>query len=333
LHKIPNVHLGKWGERDAIRILFPGLWNADRASVHLSTAERTELYEKGIRPAVVSLHEDCTDWPATYQDEVWRARRDRGGFAFRGVPLGEWCLPFFGDSVREELRRREVRWANGLKFMHQVRGLKGATHHNPFANNPQGALREFLTTVGLPTIIDDNGDDDDEWWIDIGLEVHSPGYCMEWRTDSHAKVVERVLSITSQQSQRVTSLGSSKYSRDISSHLLDVSGCRIEPGVQSSGLYRAVYFQMYTTDKSPTYHPQGRSHGKALSGEQILRAKEAPAFCRGLYEAYCNSALHHDSNARIEVRVPLEVGHRALRSLPDNIIRSSLLAFERAVWW
>jgi len=233
-----------------------------------------------------------------------------------------------GDRIRGELRNHDVAWANGLKFMHQVRGLRGATHHNPVANNPREALKAFLGTIGLSTIIEDN-DDDDIWWIDVGLEIHSPGYCMEWRTDSHAEIVERVLSISEQQSLRITSLGSTKYSRDISSHLIDVSGCRIEPGAQSRGPYNVAYFQMYTTDKSPTF----LFYGKSLRGEKILKAKEAPSFCRGLYEVYCNSALRHDSNARIEVRVPLEVGHRVLRALPDYLLRRSLLSFDRAVWW
>jgi hypothetical protein len=332
LHKIPNIHFGKWGERNAIRIVFPGLWNADRTSVQLTNEERKDLYEKGIRPAIVSLHEDSTEWPATYEDEVWRARRKKGGFAFRGVPLGDWCLPHIGQRIREELQNRDVHWANGFKFMHQVRGLKSASRHSPLANNPLAALREFLETIGLSTIFDGN-DESDLWWIDVGLEVHCPGYCMQWRTDSHAEVVQHALQLTAGQGQRITTLGSSKYSRDLCSHLLDVSGCRIELGVQSCGLYKAAYLQMYTTDKSSTYHPQGRSHGKSMSGEEVLKAKEPPAFCRGLYESYCNSAQHHDSNARIEIRVPLEFGHQVLRGLPDTIIRSSLLAFERAVWW
>ena len=308
------------------------MWNARRTGVQLSAEEQAELYEKGIRPAIVALGEDATDWPATYQDELWRARRDKGGFAFRAVPLGEWCLPLFGDRLREELEERGVNWAFGFKFMHQVRGVKAATHHSPLGRNPQGALDEFLAMVNLSTIGNDDGADDD-WWIDVGLEIHSPGHCLEWRTDSHASIVEHVLRISTQRSQEITSLGSSKYSRDISSHLVDVSGCRIEPGVRSCGPFRAKYLQVYTTDKSPTYHPQGQFHGKAIKGEEVLNAKETPAFCRGLYDAYCNSAAHHDSNARIEVRVPLQYGSLVLRSFPDALIRGALLAFARAVWW
>jgi hypothetical protein len=307
------------------------LWDARRTDVRLSAEEQAELYEKGIRPAIVALGEDATDWPATHRDELWRARRDNGGFAFRAVPLGEWCLPLFGDCLRENLEERGVNWAIGLKFMHQVRGVKGATRHSPQGNNPQAALNEFLDMVNLSTI--NNNDGADDWWIDVGLEIHSPGYCLEWRTDSHPSIVEQVLRITPQQSQAITSLGSSKYSRDISSHLVDVSGCRIEPGERSRGVYRAKYLQMYTTDKSPTYHPQGQFHGKAIKGEEVLNAKGAPAFCRGLYEAYCNSADHHDSNARIEVRVPLRFGNLVLRNFPDALIRGALLAFLRTVWW
>jgi hypothetical protein len=329
---VPNIHLGKWGERNAIRILFPRLWHSGRANVHLSAEEQKDLYEKGILPAVEALGEDTAHWPATYRDENWRARRINDGSSFR-VPLSEWCIPLFGDRLREELKTHHVEWADGLKFLHDVRGVaRPEGHHST-------ALARFLTAVNLSSILNDDAnasdsddDDDDNWWIDVGLEISCPQYCLEWRTASHASVVERVLQITPQHSREITSLGNSNYSLDTSSHLVDVAGCRIEFGGRSCGPYNATFFRMYTTNKSP-HDPQGYFHGKAVKGRDILKAEAAPAFCQELYDGYVKSAQRHDSNARVEVRVPPRSSFRVFRSFPDALIRDSLLAFPRVAWW
>jgi hypothetical protein len=309
------------------------LWNSGRTNVHLSAEEQKDLYEKGIRPAVEALHEDTTDWPASYEDEDWRAQRISDGSSFR-VPLSEWCLPLFGDHLREELKSRHVDWADGLKFLHQVRAV---AHHRP-GENHRTALTGFLTEVGLPSILNDdanasdNDDDDDNWWIDVGLEISCPQYCLEWRTASHASVVERALRMSPHHSKEITSLANSNYSLDISSHLVDVAGCRIESGVGSCGPYNATYFRMHTTNKSP-HDPHGYFHGKTIKGRDILKTEAAPAFCRELYGEYTNSAQRDDSNARIEVRVPLRYSFRVFRSFPEALILDSLLAFPRVAWW
>ncbi|KAF9033679.1 hypothetical protein BDP27DRAFT_1374970 [Rhodocollybia butyracea] len=94
-------------------------------------------------------------------------------------------------------------------------------------------LEEFCTTIGL----EENVFEEDE--------------------SAQSRVVEEVLQIHSKDVVWITSLGSSKYSRDIVSHLLGVSGCQIEPGVRAAGAFEAVYFQLYSTDKALTYNPEG----------------------------------------------------------------------------
>jgi hypothetical protein len=152
---VPNIHLGKWGERNAIRILFPRLWNSGRANVHLSAEEQNDLYENCILPAVEALHEDTTDWPATYPDEDFRGRRINDGSSFR-LPLSEWRIPLFGDRLREELKSHHMEWVASNFCMMFV---------------PEATT---ATVVGLPTTFNDN---DDNWWIDVGLELRtcSPG--------------------------------------------------------------------------------------------------------------------------------------------------------------
>jgi hypothetical protein len=299
----------------------------------LSNEERAELYDKGIRPAVENL-QLATDWPASYLEEILSMSDNNGVSTFSTYPLSEDSLEEFGDSLRSELRDHGVDWAMDFKFMHYLHAVDGSTRHDQL--HRKHALAQFLRSAGLNILLDNHNNlrcpDDDEWWIDVGLEVAHQGHCLEWRTDSHASVVECVLRTTREQSQEITSFASPKYRRDLSTHLIDVSGCRIEH-VQLQDRYTVAFLQMSTTDKSPTYRPCRRVHGKAIRGNQILTAKEPPALCHALYDVYRNAARHHDSSARIHVVVPLQYGLSILRSLPDDVIRQSLLLFERAVWW
>jgi hypothetical protein len=70
-------------------------------------------------------------------NEIWRVQRRQGAFLFHAVPSGEWCLDDFAEHIRQQLY---VHWAVGFRVMHQVRGLKAATHHNPFRSNAKVAL-------------------------------------------------------------------------------------------------------------------------------------------------------------------------------------------------
>ncbi|KAJ3846195.1 hypothetical protein EV368DRAFT_53117, partial [Lentinula lateritia] len=73
-----------------------------------------------------------------------------------------------------------------------------------------------------------------------------------WATTSHYCIVKEVLKISDVNASRITSMGSSKYQRDIVSHIMDVAGCRIKPGSRAQGEYKAAHFQLYTMDKAIT---------------------------------------------------------------------------------
>ncbi len=80
-----------------------------------------------------------------------------------------------------------------------------------------------------------------DWWIDVGLEISSSAKkCLAWRTDSHYHIVQEALEISGLHAARITRPGSSKYIRDMTSHLTSVSGCRISPGVRAQGPIRCT---------------------------------------------------------------------------------------------
>ncbi|KAJ3963519.1 hypothetical protein EV361DRAFT_874802, partial [Lentinula raphanica] len=191
-------------------------------------------------------------------------------------------------------------------------------------------LQQFLWSVDLP------GPDElvGQWYVDVGMELVSQDLqCLQWSTPGHYFAVRDVLSISSEDASRITKLSSSKYSRDVVSHLMGVSGCRIEPGTRAQGPYEAVYLQLYTTDKALTYNPEGRHHGKAITTKLAMGQTQPADFINGLTHLYTNAMTRNASNARVEVRVPVHHATRVLSNSLSTDVITSLLSFQRSVWW
>ncbi|GLB33116.1 hypothetical protein LshimejAT787_0100010 [Lyophyllum shimeji] len=331
VHAIPNLCLGKWGTHNIIRVMIPELYHDQRSSPRLSQDEQRIFYEQGLRPAMEELLGDkAAEWPATYDDEMFRARGKDGRLALTTKMFPEWLVDQLGDQIRASLQDHGCSWGTGLVFLHQVRGVKHSSSHSVDAECAQRALQDFIEENNLDlTSLQSSG----EWWIDVGLEIASgEGNCLAWRTDSHYHVVKRALDITSDVAHRITSVGSSKYTRDMSSHLPAVSGCRISPGPRARGPFEVQYMQAYTTEKALIYRPDRGHFGKFITCADVLNGK-AMKFIDDLYELYRNAIDTNCSLARIEVRVPLRHGAAVLLDLDEELLRESLVSFSRSVWW
>lgn len=246
--------------------------------------------------------------------------------------LPSHVLRQFGVCLRSALEENNIEWADSLVFLHQVRGMKATTGHDLNVFSANNALREFLEENSISEECTREG----IWYIDVGLEVSSvEGMCLLWRTDSHPHVVKHVTGISEQHANRITDLGSQQYARDLSSHLLDVSGCRITPGRQGEGRFQVSYLQLYSTDKSLTYNPEGIYFSKAMSCDEAIGKVQPPSFTTALFHLYRNASLSNNSNsnARVEVRVPLEHATAALIDFSDELIQRSLVAFTSNSWW
>ncbi|TFK62821.1 hypothetical protein BDN72DRAFT_902928 [Pluteus cervinus] len=336
VHKIPNICLGKWGTHNMIRVFFPELYNdaGRRQGPFLSQEEQRIFYEQGLRPAIAELLGDkATEWPTTYQGELWRARARSGAFRFQTKVIPEWCLPVLAESIRDHLELNGVSWHHGIEFLHQIRGVKHATTHAVDEESAVSALDRFMTQNGLGEHLEEMAASGD-WWIDVGLEISSMAKdCVAWRTDSHYRIVRKALGINSANAERITRPGSSKYVRDVTSHLPAVAGCRIAPGVRAQGDAEIKYVQLYTTDKSLIYHPDGQGHfGKIMTGRDVLEKKDQ-AYIENLYGVYINAIDSNHSLARIELRTPIKEAHSILLDLDDDLIRRSLVVFPGKEWW
>lgn len=311
-----------------IRALFPALC-ADGRSPFLTQEEQTIFYEKGFHPAVVDIMgPNASDWPPDYKSEMFRARGHNGQLSFMTKILPEWQVHLLGDKIRENLRRNKVSWGKGLVFLHQIRGVKSSSQHTPSQEPGEVALEEFLDTNSLRM-----DDLPGQWWIDVGLQISSKKQeCLAWRTDSHFHLVKEFLQISELNAHRITSISSTKYTRDMTSHLTAVSGCRITPGVKAEGPYSVKYLQLYTTDKSLTYRQDKGHYGKFITCRDVLAGK-AETYCDNLYAVYLAAMKDSFSLARVEVRVPIQSATSVLLNLQRETLSQWLVSFPRVEWW
>ena len=103
----------------------------------------------------------------------------------------------------------------------------------------------------------------------------------------------------------MSKVGSSRYTRDHTSHLTAVSGFRVLPR-GSAGPLKIAKIQAYQTDKTITAEPNsGRGHHAKHVTLTELIDKNNPLFLEKLLNLYTSAAeTGVQSHARIEVRVP-----------------------------
>ncbi|THV02123.1 hypothetical protein K435DRAFT_792791 [Dendrothele bispora CBS 962.96] len=133
--------------------------------------------------------------------------------------------------------------------------------------------------------------------------------------------------------ERITKIGSTHYSRDTASHLTHVSGCRIVPGELAAGPNEVKFLQLYTSDKSQTYAPEGNMHGKFLTLKDAMGSEQPPKPLGRLQNTYTSCVRDTGSNARVEVRVPLDYATQAFLRWDTDALKNSILVFKRDIWW
>lgn len=314
-------------------MFLPELFSSDRKSPFLTQYELARLYENVLRPAAECvLDHQAAEWPATYQDEMFRARTRNGQLAFQTKIIPREMGDIWAERVVDFLKYSTNGWGNGVLFLHQLRGVKHSSTHSPDASTVQDKFNQFLQANHFNFAAELNPDQA-RWWIDVGIEIASSAQrCLAWRTDSHPAMVKNVCDLPDNVANRITRPGSSKYTRDMLAHLPGVSGCRICPGVRGQGQHLVKYLQFYMTDKSIIYHPEKGYFGKYITCTDIIRGKDM-AFIDQLYSLYTNAIGSCYSLARLELRVPFSSASNVLINLDENLLRQSLFSFEPEVIW
>ncbi|KDR65253.1 hypothetical protein GALMADRAFT_148842 [Galerina marginata CBS 339.88] len=331
LHKVPNLCIGFWGpHNNLIRIYFPMLYVVEKPSALMSQDHQRTFYEKGFRPAIAKLlNIESLEWPATYDDEFWRARGRGGQLSFCTKVIPKESVPLLGDAIRDALRDNGVPWYEGLVFLHQIRGVKHATSHTDTRTGARAALDDFVESNEL----DYDALRLATTYIDVGLNVVSDdGKCLGWKTTGHFTILEHMLRVSRTVACRLTKPTSTQYIRDPIMHLNDVSGWRIAPGVQGRGPFECHYFQGYSTGKALTARIENGHHAKYLTCEDVLNGK-ATTWTRSLYELFLNAAKANLAAARMEMRVPLKNAKEVLIRVDKELLRSNLVSVSPSTWW
>ena len=331
-HFIPNICVGKWAGPNKVNAIFPKLYKPGSHYSKLTQEQHAIFFEKGLRPAMVEVFFDrAADIKADYKTAYFIAQGQNGRLAFTTNTLAYWLVKDFGNAIRRNLLENGVEWGEGMFYYHEIRGTKNQAFHSLDPVAAEVAWKEYLLSNCLD--IDNMALAEDQWWVDVAIETTSAvGQCLVFRTDSHAALVKRASHISTRHSVRVTTLGSSKYRRHPASHLTAASGFAQTDGPQSAGEYDMVCKQAYHTDKSITTRPDGHHHGKFVTGSDIIKGK-ADNYIDKIYDVYTTAAETNTSHARFEVRVPIKHATKVLLDFDAELLRSSLLGFDREVWW
>ncbi|KAI0362855.1 hypothetical protein BV20DRAFT_916322, partial [Pilatotrama ljubarskyi] len=246
LHKIGNVCFASFGERHQVRIFFPKLL-CDVGLPKVSQEDLADLYNKGILPTVRRLAPHMTaHWPPSYGAAMDLGRDHRGILHFSKVDIPEELLPDFAELLLEALTNHS-RLKGGF-FMVEMRGTKGMYTYTP------GDDRHRRTAFNLlvePLRMQDEADNLDNWYVDVGLEVARPGHVLQWQTTAHHRLLRHALPSLSD-SEINALLEGSNFSVDVSGHLFELAGFRANPGARGRA-DKVVHLNVYTTDKAVTY--------------------------------------------------------------------------------
>lgn len=335
MHKIPNIALGKAGLRHVTRMMFPRLYDESRPP-SLPAATLATIYNVGIRPSVEQLCEArLSHWPPSYSAALSTAKDLHGRLHFGTKDLSPNVLGQFAALLRQKLDN--IPKLRSMYFMHEVRGTKGFTVHDP-----EDDQERWTSLERELDFLDFDNMDLKDWFIDVGLEVFLPHHVLQWLEDGHYKLLRFGLPKQGSNDPHTISslmLDKPKFATDRVAQLKEFAGFRCVPGAagQADGV---AYVNVYTTDKEPTYQLHKgsfRLHRASdllpfSGGNKLLKDVDEMSTvfgqCIGLDDRAPNEGC-----ARFEIRVTLAATPQSLPSLPNRLLRSSLVAIPVDLWW
>lgn len=318
--------LGTVDRRHIVRIFFPRLANLGEGVPlqQLTQNQLRALYDKCIRPTVIFLLPgEGGHWPTSYDAEWQRIKRPNGGvlqFGTQQVP--DYKVPEFGEELLARIEAFD--WGEGAFYGHQIRGARGATQHD--YHERCDALAGFLDVL-ISDMIDDS-----EWYVDVGIELQSPGQVLWWRKDAFWKILGEILDLGDEEAEAVSR--QSKCQEDPACQLTEIGGFRMEVNPRLAGNTGVVYIQAYNTEKTPTYVVHGRMKSKRLDLVDVLKKAETiDTFMASIGDIWNTAQDTFHGHARLEVRLPLRrAGVQLIRMSPENIARY-VIALPQSTWW
>lgn len=302
LHWIPNVAFGKLGDRSVIRIMFPHLINSEHL-VRFQEKDLDIIYDRAFFPTAAEVFPaSIAEWPPTRAIALIRARDPAGRIALSSVIVPAAKADDFMSGVRRRIRD-DCDMGRTL-ILHQVRGVKLATKHDP--RDPlarQRAWHDIARHYHRSRL------DVDCWYIDVGVEWHIEGHCVFFDRHFHTSAIQWALKQDAEAAQKFISRG--HFQVDLSSSTTDLAGYRSDVPMNIPGANDLpVYVQAYTTDKVMLISQRkGQAKSVMITGRQIFaKSNEKGEVQRmaDITQAFQDAMNTIHSNARIEHRVKLD---------------------------
>ncbi len=303
----------------------------------LSQQDLADLYNIGILPAVKTIiPQHGAHWPPSYRAAMDLYRDQRGEFRFGSVDIPAKELAKFATELRGNLKDH-VR-LKSFVFMIEMRGTKGMfTFPHGHAVKRRRAFNLFMEDLKMTGERENN--EAGKWHVDVGLEVSRPGHVLQWRAAAQERLLAHAL--PSETPGSITRLVNGSYfHEDVSAHLYDLAGFRVEPHSRGTD-DKVAYVNVYTTDKAVTY----QLHQGAFSAHTCtsLFPGTVPRLLRdidsiGQMFLDCAGAAGgdvrvQDGTARFEVRVELTQVLFAVPTFPRNLLARSIVCIPSEVWW
>jgi hypothetical protein len=263
-----------------------------------------------------------------YAAAMSQNRGANGRFHFHTVDVRHDVLQDFATAFLARLDERDE--LRDAFFVHELRGTKGASTHNPHS------ARERASSLNdIMEFLDEDAIDPAQWAIDIALEVNVPGHVTHFLVAAFRHVVEMVLP-NAEPWKIDTLLRSQQHKVDLAASLKDLGGFRTAPG--SKGAADGVsYINVYCTEKSAVYQLfEGGLYRWHTAHELLPRNLSKLLNEVEDISATFAACSHHDGldgNARLEIRVSLQDALNKNRTFPQTTVDACIVAIPRDVWW
>jgi len=323
--------LGKSDRRHITRVFFPQLYKT-KGNPSISSETRELIYNKCLRPAAVAVHPvDKSRWPITYSVAMTLYRDKKGTFHFGSIDLPAQLTRKFGMKLLEMFEEHDD--LKDAFFVHEVRGTKSSSHHDPGDTDARKASMEDVLDLFHLHLLDP-----DQWLVDVGLEIRREGYVLQWLTEAHQRILAYLLPSASEDKIASIVKSQTQYHCDISTQLGQLGGFRASPG--SRGKKDQVsYCNVYPTDKSVTYQLHEGIFRRRKPWhlfppnisqlvKDMKRIQEIFRDCAG-----DGNSEGLEGNARLEIRVPLKLACTVLVDLPYRVIETAVVSFSCQMFW
>ncbi|TBU21125.1 hypothetical protein BD311DRAFT_679288, partial [Dichomitus squalens] len=326
----------KFGPHHQGRLFFPRLYGGSRATPAIPEEFFAKVYDHAILPTLRQCApHHAKAWPHSYHHVKTFARGERGQFTAVSRLLPIEVMDDFAEGLFAKLDTLGPTFKDAF-FELEAKGVKATSMHPPQdAEARAEALQSVLAPLDMAMVpIEEKRT---RWFVDVALEIHREGFVMQWLTVAHERLLR--VALPSLGDEQVRAVRRSKaFREDLSGHLTDFAGFRVEPS-QHGRRDHATYVNVYTTDKAATYQAgfngiyRRRPFSDLVPKRLAKLIEDVDVISGTFYDCGGGAGMVQDGGARMEIRVNLAYAEASLRDIPDAIVQHAVLPVPSEIWW